>query len=131
MRGRRRPRILVAFGTRPEAIKLFPGIEELRRVDAFDVTVVVTAQHRELLDQVLAMASIKPDFDLDLMQAGQSLESLAARILTGFSSILERTCPDRVIVHGDTLTTMAVTMACYFRQIPVGHVEAGLRSGNN
>jgi UDP-N-acetylglucosamine 2-epimerase (non-hydrolysing) len=127
---RARPRILVTFGTRPEAIKMFPVVEALRDVEAFDVRVAVTAQHREMLDQVLAMAGIAPDLDLDLMQQGQSLDALSARILTRFGAALDAERPDRVLVHGDTLTTMMATLACYFRQIPVGHVEAGLRSGD-
>jgi len=125
-----RPRILVTFGTRPEAIKMFPVIEELRKLDCFDLRVAVTAQHRELLDQVLALAGIVPDIDLDLMEEAQSLDRLAARIISEFSTVLDQIRPDRVLVHGDTLTTAMATLACYFRQIPVGHVEAGLRSGN-
>jgi UDP-N-acetylglucosamine 2-epimerase (non-hydrolysing) len=126
----RRPRILVTFGTRPEAIKMVPVVEALRAADRFDVRVAVTAQHREMLDQVLEMASIRPDIDLDLMQPGQSLDALSARIVTRFGEALDAERPDRVLVHGDTLTTMMATLACYFRRIPVGHVEAGLRSGD-
>jgi UDP-N-acetylglucosamine 2-epimerase (non-hydrolysing) len=125
-----KPRILVTFGTRPEAIKMFPVVVALRETGAFDVRVAVTAQHRELLDSVLMMAAIKPDIDLDLMQPGQSLDALAARIITRFGEALDRLRPDRVLVHGDTLTTMMASLACYFRRIPVGHVEAGLRSGD-
>lgn len=126
----RLPRIVVTFGTRPEAIKMFPVVAALRETGHFDVKVVVTAQHRELLDSVLDLASLKPDIDLDLMQPGQSLDALSARILTRFGEALDTLKPDRVLVHGDTLTTMMATLACYFRRIPVGHVEAGLRSGN-
>ncbi|MEO1488484.1 MAG: UDP-N-acetylglucosamine 2-epimerase (non-hydrolyzing) [Pseudomonadota bacterium] len=125
-----RPRVLVTFGTRPEAIKMFPVINALRESARFDVRVAVTAQHREMLDQVLAIAGIEPDIDLDLMQKGQSLDALGARILTRFGEVLDQQRPDRVLVHGDTLTTMMATIACYFRRIPVGHVEAGLRSGD-
>lgn len=125
-----RERILVAFGTRPEAIKMFPVVFALRETQRFDVKVVVTAQHRELLDSVLAFAGIAPDLDLDLMVAAQSLDDLASRILSRFSEALDSLRPDRVLVHGDTLTTMMASLACYFRRIPVGHVEAGLRSGN-
>lgn len=125
-----RPRILVTFGTRPEAIKMFPVVAALREADRFDVRVAVTAQHREMLDQVLDLAGIVPDVDLDLMQQGQSLDGLAARILTCFGEVLDAEKPTRVLVHGDTLTSMMATLACYFRRIPVGHVEAGLRSGN-
>lgn len=128
--GRRRPWILVTFGTRPEAIKMFPVVHALRETDRFDVRVAVTAQHRQMLDQVLAMAEIEPDIDLDLMQPGQSLDALSARIITRFGEVLDAEMPDRVLVHGDTLTTMMTTLACYFRRIPVGHVEAGLRSGD-
>ena len=125
-----RPRILVSFGTRPEAIKMFPVVRALRTQGGLDVRVAVTAQHRELLDQVLQIAGLRPDIDLDLMVHGQSLDALSARILTGFGAELDRWSPARVLVHGDTLTTMMVTLASYFRRIPVGHVEAGLRSGD-
>ncbi len=127
---RAKPRIVVTFGTRPEAIKMFPVVFALRETGLFDVKVVVTAQHRELLDSVLALAGIKPDVDLDLMQPDQSLDGLASRILTRFGAALDSLKPDRVLVHGDTLTTMMASIACYFRRIPVGHVEAGLRSGD-
>lgn len=125
-----KPRIVVTFGTRPEAIKMFPVVAALRETGQFDVKVVVTAQHRELLDSVLALASLRPDLDLDLMQPDQSLDGLASRILTRFGEALDALQPDRVLVHGDTLTTMMASLACYFRRIPVGHVEAGLRSGD-
>ncbi|WP_390583928.1 non-hydrolyzing UDP-N-acetylglucosamine 2-epimerase [Erythrobacter sp. MTPC3] len=121
---------MVTFGTRPEAIKMFPVVRALRETGRFDVRVAVTAQHREMLDQVLEIAGIVPDIDLDLMQPGQSLDALSARIITRFGEALDIEKPDRVLVHGDTLTTMMATLACYFRRIPVGHVEAGLRSGN-
>jgi UDP-N-acetylglucosamine 2-epimerase (non-hydrolysing) len=125
-----KPRIVVTFGTRPEAIKMFPVIFALRETGRFDVKVVVTAQHRELLDAVLALASLQPDLDLDLMLPDQSLDGLSSRILTRFGEALDALRPDRVLVHGDTLTTMMASLACYFRRIPVGHVEAGLRSGD-
>lgn len=124
------PRIVVTFGTRPEAIKMFPVVAALRETGRFDVKVVVTAQHRELLDSVLALAGLVPDVDLDLMQPDQTLDGLASRILTRFSNALDHLKPHRVLVHGDTLTTMMASLACYFRRIPVGHVEAGLRSGD-
>ena len=127
---RAKPRIVVTFGTRPEAIKMFPVVFALRETGLFDVKVVVTAQHRELLDSVLALSGITPDVDLDLMQPDQSLDGLASRILTRFGEVLDGLLPDRVLVHGDTLTTMMASLACYFRRIPVGHVEAGLRSGD-
>lgn len=109
---------------------MFPVVSALRKAGCFDVRVAVTAQHREMLDQVLAIAAIEPDIDLDLMQPGQSLDALSARIITRFGEALDVEKPDRVLVHGDTLTTMMATLACYFRRIPVGHVEAGLRSGD-
>ena len=124
------PRIVVTFGTRPEAIKMFPVVAALRETGQFDVRVVVTAQHRELLDSVLALADLRPDLDLDLMLPDQTLDGLSARILTRFGEALDALQPDRVLVHGDTLTTMMASLACYFRRIPVGHVEAGLRSGD-
>lgn len=126
----RKPRIVVTFGTRPEAIKMFPVVFALRETGRFDVKVVVTAQHRELLDSVLALADLVPDIDLDLMQPDQTLDGLASRILTRFGEAMDSLRPDRVLVHGDTLTTMMASLACYFRRIPVGHVEAGLRSGD-
>lgn len=128
--GASKPRILVTFGTRPEAIKMFPVVAALREAGCFEVKVVVTAQHRELLDSVLALAGLRPDLDLNLMQPSQTLDALSARILTRFGEALDALKPDRVLVHGDTLTTMMATLACYFRRIPVGHVEAGLRSGD-
>ncbi len=124
------PSILVVFGTRPEAIKMFPLVHALRATSGIRTRVAVTAQHREMLDQVLEIADIRPDIDLDLMTAGQSLDSLAARIIVEFGAALDAEKPDRILVHGDTLTTMMASMAAYFRKIPVGHVEAGLRSGN-
>ena len=127
---RGKPRILVTFGTRPEAIKMFPVVAALRETGRFDVRVVVTAQHRELLDSVLALADLVPDVDLDLMEPNQSLDALSARLIARFGAVLDAWLPDRVLVHGDTLTTMMASLACYFRRIPVGHVEAGLRSGD-
>jgi UDP-N-acetylglucosamine 2-epimerase (non-hydrolysing) len=122
--------ILVAFGTRPEAIKLFPVIHELQQDVDFDVTVCVTAQHREMLDQVLKIANIEPDVDLDIMRPNQTLPEITARILSSFDETLERFSPDRVIVQGDTTTAMAAALCAYYRKIPVDHVEAGLRSGD-
>ncbi len=109
---------------------MFPVVHALRNRGGMDVRVAVTAQHRDLLDQVLEIGEIVPDVDLDLMRAGQTLDELSARILTSFGKVLDDLQPDRVLVHGDTLTTMMVTLSSYFRKIPVGHVEAGLRSGN-
>ncbi len=125
-----KPKIAIVFGTRPEAIKMFPVVHALRAVGGIDTRVVVTAQHREMLDQVLAIAGISPDVDLDVMTPNQSLDALLARLVTGLGEVFDRDRPARVLVHGDTLTTMATTLAAYFRKIPVGHVEAGLRSGN-
>ncbi len=124
-----RPRILVVFGTRPEAIKLFPLVHALRRTDA-DVRVCVTGQHREMLDQVLEIARITPEHDLDLMLPNQSLDMLSARLLTELGKVMDADRPDRVIVQGDTATAMIGALTAYYRKIPVGHVEAGLRSGN-
>lgn len=123
-------KILVIFGTRPEAIKLFPVIAALREQPGIAVRVCVTAQHRGLLDQVLQLAGIVPDIDLDLMQPGQSLDALTARTMLALGEVLDREKPDRVLVHGDTLTAMVASLAAYYRRIPVGHVEAGLRSGD-
>jgi UDP-N-acetylglucosamine 2-epimerase (non-hydrolysing) len=123
-------KVMTVFGTRPEAIKMFPVVHALRRQPGLDVRVCVTAQHREMLDQVLEIARITPDIDLDVMQANQTLDALLARLVTGLGQTFDAEKPDRVLVHGDTLTTMAATLSAYFRKIPVGHVEAGLRSGN-
>jgi UDP-N-acetylglucosamine 2-epimerase (non-hydrolysing) len=122
--------ILVAFGTRPEAIKLFPVIQTLKKEADFNVTVCVTAQHREMLDQVLQVAQIKPDVDLDIMRANQSLPQMTSRILQGFDEVLADVAPDRVMVQGDTTTAMVAALSSYYRKIPVDHVEAGLRSGD-
>lgn len=123
-------RILVVFGTRPEAIKLFPVIAALRAAPGLEPVVLVTGQHREMLDQVLEIAGLVPDHDLALMQPGQSLDQISARLLTGIGAVLDAEQPDMVIVQGDTATAMCGALAAYYRKIPVGHVEAGLRSGN-
>jgi len=123
-------KILVIFGTRPEAIKLFPVVAALREVGGLDVRTCITAQHRGLLDQVLAIAGLQPDIDLDLMEPGQSLDRLTARLLTGLGEVMDAEKPDRVIVQGDTATAMVGALAAYYRKVPVGHVEAGLRSGD-
>ena len=109
---------------------MFPLVHALRAIPELDTRVCVTAQHRAMLDQVLNIAGIIPDIDLDLMTAGQSLDALSARILTGFGAVLDAENPARILVHGDTLTTMMATLSAYYRKIPVGHVEAGLRSGD-
>jgi UDP-N-acetylglucosamine 2-epimerase (non-hydrolysing) len=124
-------RILVIFGTRPEAIKLCPLVRQLRlRPDAFTVQVCVTAQHREMLDHALEAFSIAPDYDLDLMQPRQALAALTARILAALDPVLEAQRPDLVVVQGDTTTTLAGALAAFYREIPVAHIEAGLRTGD-
>jgi UDP-N-acetylglucosamine 2-epimerase (non-hydrolysing) len=124
-------KILAVFGTRPEAIKMAPVVNALRnRPDRFSCVVCVTAQHREMLDQVLGLFSIVPDHDLNLMRPGQGLYDLTAAVLKEFSAVLEKEKPGLVLVHGDTTTTMAATLAAYYARVPVGHVEAGLRTGN-
>jgi UDP-N-acetylglucosamine 2-epimerase (non-hydrolysing) len=123
-------KIAVIFGTRPEAIKMFPVVHALKAQAGLNTRVIVTAQHREILDQVLDIARIVPDVDLNVMQANQSLDELLARLVTGLGKVFDGEKPDRILVHGDTLTTMAATISAYFRKIPVGHVEAGLRSGD-
>jgi UDP-N-acetylglucosamine 2-epimerase (non-hydrolysing) len=125
-----RPKTLVIFGTRPEAIKLFPVVRALRELNEVEVATCVTAQHRGLLDQVLEIAGLAPDIDLDLMEPGQTLDRLTARLLTGLGEVMDRVLPARVIVQGDTATAMAGALAAYYRKIPVAHVEAGLRSGD-
>ena len=119
---------MVIFGTRPEAIKLLPVIDALTRYSDMRTEVLVSAQHLQMLDQVLAISGIMPDYDLDLMQPGQSLDALTARLLEAIGSVLDTAKPDRVIVQGDTATAMVGALAAYHRKIPVSHVEAGLRS---
>lgn len=123
-------KILVVFGTRPEAIKLFPVVAALKATPGLDVRTCVTAQHRGLLDQVLSIAGLTPDVDLDIMEPGQSLDRLTARLLTALGEVMDTEKPDRVIVQGDTATAMVGALTAYYRKIPVSHVEAGLRSGN-
>ncbi|HOB12941.1 MAG TPA: UDP-N-acetylglucosamine 2-epimerase (non-hydrolyzing) [Novosphingobium sp.] len=123
-------KILVVFGTRPEAIKLFPVVAALKADPRFTPVVCVSAQHRQMLDQVLEIAGLVPDYDLDLMTPGQTLDRLTAALLTGLGKVMDEVQPARVIVQGDTATAMAGALAAYYRQIPVDHVEAGLRSGN-
>lgn len=124
-------KLLVIFGTRPEAIKLFPVVAALRADPRFAPVVCVSGQHRQMLDQVLHIARLVPDHDLDLMREGQSLDELTAALLTGLGRIMDLERPARVIVQGDTATAMGGALAAYYRQIPVDHVEAGLRSGDN
>ena len=123
-------RVLTIFGTRPEAIKLFPLLHALRDDPRFVSRVCVSAQHRAMLDQVLEIAAIAPDFDLDLMRSDQHLDELTAALLVGLGEAMDAERPDWVVVQGDTATAMAGALAAYYRKIPVAHVEAGLRSGN-
>lgn len=125
-----RKKILIIFGTRPEAIKMAPLVHAFAEDSSFEVKVCVTAQHREMLDQVLSLFEITPDYDLDLMKAGQTLNDVTARILLELKPVLQEFRPDVVLVHGDTATTFAASLAAYYEQITVGHVEAGLRTGN-
>jgi UDP-N-acetylglucosamine 2-epimerase (non-hydrolysing) len=122
-------KVLAVFGTRPEAIKLFPVVDALR-AEGVDCRVCVTAQHREMLDQILRLSGIVPDHDLNIMQPGQTLDGLTAALLTKLGAVLDAEKPDRVIVQGDTATAMVGALAAYYRKIPVSHVEAGLRSGD-
>ena len=123
-------KVLSVFGTRPEAIKMAPLVKALADDAYFESKVCVTAQHREMLDQVLDLFEITPDFDLNLMKPGQDLYDIASGVLLGLRSVLKDFQPDIVLVHGDTATTFAATLAAFYQQIPVGHVEAGLRTGN-
>ncbi|HYP83627.1 non-hydrolyzing UDP-N-acetylglucosamine 2-epimerase [Variovorax sp.] len=123
-------KVLCVFGTRPEAIKMAPLVLALKADARFACRLCVTAQHREMLDQVLALFGLVPDDDLDLMRAGQSLAGLSARALEALDAVLERDAPDVVLVHGDTTTSFVAGLAAFYRRIPVGHVEAGLRTGN-
>lgn len=124
-------RIILVFGTRPEAIKMAPLVIALKKDTAnFETIVCVTGQHREMLDQVLSIFGIKPDYDLDIMQKGQDLYDITARVLIGMRDVLRQVQPDVVLVHGDTTTSMAAALAAFYQQIPVGHVEAGLRTHN-
>lgn len=125
-----RPKVVIIFGTRPEAIKLFPVIRALSDCKGLETISCVTAQHREMLDQVLEIADIQPAYDLDLMRANQSLDELTGRLLMGIGKTLDDIKPQRVVVQGDTATAMCGALAAYYRQIPVSHVEAGLRSYN-
>jgi UDP-N-acetylglucosamine 2-epimerase (non-hydrolysing) len=124
-------RILLVFGTRPEAIKMAPLVKELKKFpDRFETLVCVTAQHREMLDQVLKIFSIVPNYDLDIMKAGQNLYDVTAHVLLGMREVLMSAQPDMVLVHGDTTTSTAAALAAFYQKIPVSHVEAGLRTGN-
>lgn len=124
-------KILLVFGTRPEAIKMTPLVKKLQEMpEQFQTIVCVTGQHREMLDQVLRLFDITPDYDLNIMKPNQDLYDITSRILLGMRDVLKEVKPDIVLVHGDTTTSMAAALAAFYQQIPVGHVEAGLRTGN-
>ena len=124
-------KLMTVFGTRPEAIKMCPLVLEMSKYpDYIEPIVAVTAQHREMLDQVLELFNIKPDYDLNIMASGQTLYDITTRALTGLKDVIEEAKPDMVLVHGDTTTTFAGALAAFYAQVPVGHVEAGLRTGN-
>lgn len=124
-------KIMLVFGTRPEAIKMAPLVKEFQKYsDKFETVVCVTGQHREMLDQVLHIFEITPDYDLNIMKQGQDLYDVTARVLTGMRDVLKEVKPDIVLVHGDTTTSTATALAAFYQQIPVGHVEAGLRTHN-
>ena len=124
-------KIMLVFGTRPEAIKMAPLVKEFQKYpEMFKTIVCVTGQHREMLDQVLRIFEITPDYDLNIMKQGQDLYDVTARVLTGMREVLQESQPDLVLVHGDTTTSTAAALAAFYRQIPVGHIEAGLRTHN-
>ena len=121
-------KVMTIFGTRPEAIKMAPLALELERRENIEAICCVTAQHREMLDSVLEIFKLKPDYDLNIMQPRQTLSSITSRCITGMDEVLDEARPDLVLVHGDTSTTFAGALAAFYHQIPVGHVEAGLRT---
>ena len=124
-------KVMLVFGTRPEAIKMCPLVKEFQKhPDEFETIVCVTGQHREMLDQVLTIFDVKPDYDLNIMKQGQDLTDVTARVLTGLRDVFKECRPDVVLVHGDTTTSTAGALAAFYAQIPVGHVEAGLRTHN-
>jgi UDP-N-acetylglucosamine 2-epimerase (non-hydrolysing) len=124
-------KIMLVFGTRPEAIKIAPLVKEFQRyADIFETSICVTGQHRQMLDQVLELFEIVPDYDLNIMTANQDLYDITSKILLGLRDVLKKEKPDVVLVHGDTTTSMATSLAAFYQQIPVGHVEAGLRTNN-
>jgi UDP-N-acetylglucosamine 2-epimerase (non-hydrolysing) len=128
--GRKSLRILFVFGTRPEAIKMSPLIKAFEEDNRFEIKICITAQHREMLDQVLELFEIRPDFDLDIMQESQTLTNITSSILTQLKPVLNNLKPDLILVHGDTTTTLAASLAAYYEQIKIGHIEAGLRTGD-
>ena len=123
-------KVMTVFGTRPETIKMAPLVKELQKREKMETIVCVTAQHRQMLDQVLDAFQIKPDYDLDIMKQGQTLSDITVRVLKGLEEVIEKVKPDIVLVHGDTTTTFAGALAAFYHQIPIGHVEAGLRTYN-
>jgi UDP-N-acetylglucosamine 2-epimerase (hydrolysing) len=123
-------KVLCVFGTRPEAIKMAPLVHALRTAADHDARVCITAQHREMLDQVLELFEISPEYDLDVMRIRQSLTGITCSVIQGLEQVLEEFAPDMMLVHGDTTTTLAASLAAFYRHIPIGHVEAGLRTGN-
>ncbi|PAB58305.1 non-hydrolyzing UDP-N-acetylglucosamine 2-epimerase [Anaeromicrobium sediminis] len=123
-------KVMSIFGTRPEAIKMAPLVKEIEKEESMESIVCVTAQHREMLDQVLELFSIKPDYDLNIMKPGQSLTQITARALEGLDNVIKEAKPDIILVHGDTTTTLAGSLAAFYHKVKIGHVEAGLRSGN-
>lgn len=126
-----RKKVMIVFGTRPEAIKIAPLVRKLQeKTNEIQTIVCVTGQHREMLDQVLHIFDIKPDYDLNIMKQGQDLYDITTRVLMGMREVLREVCPDVVLVHGDTTTSTATALAAFYQQIPVGHVEAGLRTYN-
>jgi len=126
----RRIKVMSVFGTRPEAIKMAPVVKRLEERPEIESLVCVTAQHREMLDQVLELFQITPDYDLNIMKSGQTLSDITSRVIKGIENVLIQSKPDLILVHGDTTTTFAASLAAFYQQIPIGHVEAGLRSGN-
>jgi UDP-N-acetylglucosamine 2-epimerase (non-hydrolysing) len=123
-------KIMTVFGTRPEAVKMAPLVQALKETEELQPVVVVSAQHREMLDGVLETFHIKPDYDLDIMQQGQTLSEITSRVLMKLESVIKEVQPDMILVHGDTMTTFAGSLAALYNQIPIGHVEAGLRTWN-
>lgn len=123
-----RIKVITVFGTRPEAIKMAPVIKELEKRPEIDSVVAVTAQHRGMLDQVLDIFDIKPDYDLNIMKERQTLVDITSNVLTGLYGIIEKEKPNIVLVHGDTTTTFAGALAAFYNRVPVGHIEAGLRT---
>lgn len=121
-------KVMSVFGTRPETIKMAPLVKELSKRKEFESIVCVTAQHRQMLDQVLSAFAIQPEYDLDIMQQGQTLSDITARVLKGLEKVIGEVRPDMILVHGDTTTTFAGALAAYYARVAIGHVEAGLRT---